>query len=69
MCIVEFVYLKQLGGRMKQHFVTVTVLIAALVLYGAGLTSGAAVLFAAGVACELWFWVRVRRRGSVQPRA
>jgi hypothetical protein len=47
---------------MKHHLFTAAILIAALVLYGAGMTSGASVLFAAGAACELWFWVRIRGR-------
>jgi hypothetical protein len=50
---------------MKHHLFTAAILIAALVLYGSGVTSGASALFAAGAACELWFWVRIcgRRTG------
>ena len=50
------------GGPMKHHLFTAAILIAALVLYGGGMTSGASVLFVAGAACELWFWVRIRGR-------
>jgi hypothetical protein len=49
---------------MKRHLLTAAILIAALSLYGVGMTGGGAVLFVLGAACELWFWVRVRRRGA-----
>jgi membrane protein implicated in regulation of membrane protease activity len=50
---------------MKRHLFTVAILVAALALYSIGLVSGAMLLFAAGAACELWFWVRAlgRRKG------
>jgi hypothetical protein len=45
---------------MKHHLFTAAIVIAALVLYGSAMTSGASMLFAASAACELWFWVRIR---------
>lgn len=50
---------------MQRHLPTAVILATALALYGAGMVGGAAVLFAAGLACELWFWTRMRaRRGQ-----
>jgi hypothetical protein len=49
---------------MRHQLFTITLLIAALVLYGAGMTAGGSALFAAGAACELWFWARILRRRS-----
>jgi hypothetical protein len=48
-----------------RHALTALVLIAALVCYGLGLGTPAAGLVFAGMALELWFWVRLLRR---QPR-
>ena len=45
---------------MQHRLLTVVILIAALVLYGAGMVAGGSVLFCAGLACELWFWSRLR---------
>jgi len=47
---------------MQRHLLTAIILTAALVLYGVGMVGGGSVLFAAGFACELWFWVRMRAR-------
>ncbi|HET9835036.1 MAG TPA: hypothetical protein VFP88_01630 [Rhodanobacteraceae bacterium] len=47
---------------MPHHLFTAAIFIAALALYGAGMISGAWVLFAAAFACELWFWARLRAR-------
>lgn len=49
---------------MKHQLFTITLLIAALVLYSVGMTAGGWTLFAAGAACELWFWTRILRRRS-----
>ena len=56
---------------MKQHLLTAALLLAALVFYSVGVSSGGSLLLAAGAACELWFWVRVLRRGrssAINPR-
>lgn len=45
---------------MQRHLLTAVILIAALAFYGAGMGEGASMLFVAGCACELWFWVRMR---------
>jgi hypothetical protein len=47
---------------MQRHLLSAAILIGALVLYGAGMVGGASVLFAAGFACEFWFWARMRTR-------
>lgn len=47
-------------GPMQRHLLTAVILIAALAFYGAGMGEGASMLFVAGCACELWFWVRMR---------
>ncbi|MFK2899632.1 hypothetical protein ISP15_04725 [Dyella jejuensis] len=44
---------------MKHHLFTAAIPVAAMVLYGFGLTGDASMLFIAGAACELWFWVRL----------
>jgi len=49
---------------MKHQLFTITLLIAALALYSAGMTAGGWALFAAGAACELWFWARILQRRS-----
>jgi len=48
-----------------RHAFTALVLVAALVCYGLGLGTPAVGLVFAGMALELWFWVRLLRR---QPR-
>lgn len=51
---------------MKHHLLTIGILVAAIVLYGAGMTIGSLAFFVAGIACELWFWGRIfRRRRSI----
>jgi hypothetical protein len=47
---------------MQRHLLAAVILTVALALYCAGMIGGASVLFAAGFACELWFWARVRAR-------
>ncbi len=49
---------------MKHHLLTAALLLAALVLYGVGISGGGSLLLAAGATCELWFWVRVIRRAA-----
>lgn len=49
---------------MKHQLFTATLLIAALGLYCAGMTSGGSALFLAGAMCELWFWARMLRHRS-----
>lgn len=43
---------------MKGHLLTAAILVAAVLLYAFGFSSGATVLIALGVACEAWFWAR-----------
>ena len=51
---------------MKYHVISASLLFAGLVLETAGFAIGGVVL-GAGVACEIWFWMRlVRRRSSSQ---
>ena len=45
---------------MKYHLISALLLIAAVVLETLGF-GGGAVLLAAGVGCEIWFWMRVVR--------
>ncbi len=45
-----------------RHTLTALVLMAALICYGLGLGSSATGLVIAGMALELWFWVRLLRR-------
>lgn len=47
---------------MKHHLFTTIVFLAALILYGIGLVSGALLLLAGGAALELWFWARIFSR-------
>ena len=47
---------------MKYHLVSASLLVAAAVLETLGLGGGVLVLFAAGIGCEAWFWVRLVRR-------
>jgi len=53
---------------MKYHLVSAALLGAARVLETAGFGGGAALL-GAGVACEVWFWMRVVRGRSHTLRA
>jgi hypothetical protein len=46
---------------MKYHLLSATLLVLALMLETAGINGGGAMLLGAGVACEVWFWVRVIR--------
>jgi hypothetical protein len=45
---------------MKYHFISALLLVAAVVLETLGFGAGV-VLLAAGVGCEIWFWMRVVR--------
>ena len=44
---------------MKRHSITAAILLAALVLYGLGMTSLGIAAFIAGGIFELWFWIRL----------
>lgn len=44
---------------MKRHLFTAAILLAALVLYGLGMTGLGIAAFVAGGAFELWFWIRL----------
>lgn len=44
---------------MKRHSITAAILLAALALYGLGMTSLGIAAFVAGGAFELWFWIRL----------
>jgi len=46
---------------MKYHLISALLLVAAVVLETLGFGSGGVVLLAAGVGCEIWFWMRVVR--------
>jgi hypothetical protein len=48
---------------MKHHLLTAAILLLALVLYGVGMTRGSLAVFSVGMVLELWFWMRVVRRG------
>ena len=49
---------------MKYHLISALLLVAAVVLETLGF-GGGVVLLAAGVGCEMWFWMRlVRARAS-----
>lgn len=51
------------GSNMQsRHLITVGFLMAALAMYYFGLETGAAVLFVAGMVCEIVFWKRLFRR-------
>jgi hypothetical protein len=56
---------------MKYHLISASLLGAAFVLETMGFAGGGVVLLGAGVACEVWFWMRVvpGRRSSQAPRA
>ena len=45
-----------------RHLLTALVLLAALACYGLGFSAPATGLVVAGMALELWFWVRILRR-------
>jgi hypothetical protein len=45
-----------------RHLITVGFLMASLAMYYFGLETGAAVLFVAGMVCEIVFWKRLFRR-------
>lgn len=47
---------------MKHRLITIGIFVAAIALYGAGMTVGSMLFFAAGIVCELWFWSRIFRR-------
>lgn len=44
---------------MKQHIVTVLLMLTAIALYYVGLNGFSLLVFALGAAFELWFWVRI----------
>lgn len=44
---------------MKHHLITVATVLAALVLYGLGMTSLGVAGIVIGGAFEFWFWVRL----------
>ncbi|WP_374091050.1 hypothetical protein [Methylomicrobium lacus] len=46
---------------MKQHFITVAILLVALAFYMLGYSSLGGIAFVIGGAFELWFWVRLFR--------
>jgi hypothetical protein len=46
---------------MKYHLISVVILIAAIILYGAGSGGLGTILFLVGAALETWFWVRTFR--------
>ena len=53
---------------MGRHAVTIAVLVAALAFYGAGWSTGATALLAAGAVLELVFWSRLLHRKNATPR-
>jgi len=55
---------------MKYHLISALLLAAAVVLETLGF-GGGVFLLAAGVGCEIWFWMRVAhsRRSSRPPRS
>jgi len=54
---------------MKYHLVTALSLVGALLFYMAGSAGMGFVAFLIGIACELYFWVRVFRISSFkQPK-
>jgi hypothetical protein len=53
---------------MKYHLFSAALLATALVLVMLGFSGGGAALLAAGVACELWFWIRLIRGRSQRPQ-
>jgi len=53
-------FFKPHGGAMKYHLISALLLVAAVLLETLGF-GGGIVLLAAGVGCEIWFWMRVVR--------
>ena len=55
---------------MKNHLMSASLVVTAFALETLGF-AGAIVLLAAGVGCEVWFWVRIvrGRRSRQAPRA
>ena len=51
---------------MKYHLISAALLIAAFALETLGF-AGATVLLAAGVGCEVWFWMRIVRGRRSRP--
>ena len=49
---------------MKRHLITMTILLAALALYGLGFAGLGIAAFIAGAAFELWLWVRLIVRSA-----
>lgn len=47
---------------MRYHLIGAALLAAAVALEIAGFGGGGTTVLAAGVACEVWFWVRLSRR-------
>lgn len=54
------------GNIVKHHLVSVWLLVAAVLLYMVGWSGGGILCLAAGVTCEVWFWVRMGRRTARQ---
>ena len=52
---------------MKYHLLSFALMSAAMALYALGMHPGGSLLFFAGAACELSFWVRVMRRRRQAP--
>lgn len=48
-----------------RHLITVVFLMASLAMYYIGLDTGAALLYVAGMVCEIVFWKRLFRRKPV----
>jgi hypothetical protein len=46
-------------GDMRHHLIGASLLVAAVVLETSGVALGGALLIGAGVACEIWFWMRL----------
>jgi hypothetical protein len=54
---------------MKFHLLSAALLATALVLEMLGFSGGGAALVGAGVACEVWFWIRLIRGRSQRPQS
>jgi hypothetical protein len=46
---------------MKYHLLSAALILAAVVLEIAGIAGAGSALLGTGVACEIWFWMRVIR--------
>jgi hypothetical protein len=57
------------GGDMKYHVLSTLLLAVAVALEVAGTSGAGALLLGAGVACEVWFWIRLVRGRSRRPRS